>query len=125
MPPTLWGRRPSLRASLSKRMRSFPTPVAGLALGIASLGLAWENVLPGTRIAESGRGAAHTLDRALHPVSGNAGARSRQPGGGGSSAHVCDGLDARLVERVASQSPGMGIALAVCAGRACGFHVGV
>jgi exfoliative toxin A/B len=34
-------------------MRSFPTPVAGLALGIASLGLAWENVLPGTRIAES------------------------------------------------------------------------
>jgi exfoliative toxin A/B len=41
------------RASLSERMSSFPTPVAGLALGIASLGRAWENVLPGTRIAES------------------------------------------------------------------------
>ena len=49
------GNRQSMdrRASLSERMRSFPTPVAGLALGIASLGLAWENVLPGTRIAES------------------------------------------------------------------------
>ena len=33
-------------------MSAFPTPVAGLALGIASLGLAWENLLPGTRLAE-------------------------------------------------------------------------
>jgi exfoliative toxin A/B len=33
-------------------MSGFPTPVAGLALGISSLGLAWENLLPGTRLAE-------------------------------------------------------------------------
>ena len=39
--------------SLSERMSSFPTPVAGLALGIASLGLSWENLLPGTRLSES------------------------------------------------------------------------
>ena len=37
---------------LSERMSRLPTPVAGLALGIASLGLAWENVLPDTPIAE-------------------------------------------------------------------------
>lgn len=37
---------------LSKRISGLPTPVAGLALGIASLGLAWENVFPDTRLAE-------------------------------------------------------------------------
>ena len=34
-------------------MRSFPTPVAGLALGIASLGLSWENLRPGAGLAET------------------------------------------------------------------------
>lgn len=39
--------------SLPERMRSFPTPVAGLALGIASLGLSWENLLPVAGLAET------------------------------------------------------------------------
>src|SRR4029079_17117531 len=38
--------------SLSERMSTFPTPVAGLALGTVSLCLAWENLLPGTQLAE-------------------------------------------------------------------------
>ena len=40
--------------NLSERISSFPTPVAGLALGIASLGLSWENLLPGVGLAETG-----------------------------------------------------------------------
>jgi tellurite resistance protein TehA-like permease len=41
-----------LREGLSERISGFPTPVAGLALGITGLGLAWENLLPGTWLAE-------------------------------------------------------------------------
>ena len=40
--------------TLSERMSSFPTPVAGLALGIASLGLSWEHLLPGAGLTETG-----------------------------------------------------------------------
>jgi len=37
---------------LAERISEVPTPVGGLALGIVSLGLAWERLLPGTRLAE-------------------------------------------------------------------------
>jgi exfoliative toxin A/B len=40
--------------NLSERMSSFPTPVAGLALGIASLGLSWEHLLSGVGLTETG-----------------------------------------------------------------------
>jgi tellurite resistance protein TehA-like permease len=59
--------------SLPERLSRYPTPVGGLALGIASLGLAWERVLPGTSIAEWAAGVAAillllmTLRFVLHP----------------------------------------------------------
>jgi tellurite resistance protein TehA-like permease len=46
---------------LTERISRIPTPVAGLALGIAGLGLAWENMLPGARIAETAALAAAVL----------------------------------------------------------------
>jgi tellurite resistance protein TehA-like permease len=59
--------------TLPERLSRYPTPVGGLALGIASLGLAWERVLPGTLIAEAAAGVAAvllglmTLRFVLHP----------------------------------------------------------
>ena len=59
--------------TLPERLSRYPSPVGGLALGIASLGLAWERVLPGTAIAEVAAGVATvllglmTLRFVLHP----------------------------------------------------------
>lgn len=59
--------------TLPERLSRYPTPVGGLALGIASLGLAWERVLPGTQIAEVAAAVAAlllllmTLRFVLHP----------------------------------------------------------
>jgi hypothetical protein len=39
--------------TLPERLSRYPTPVGGLALGLASLGLAWERVHPGAGIAEA------------------------------------------------------------------------
>jgi tellurite resistance protein TehA-like permease len=58
---------------LPERLSRYPTPVGGLALGIASLGLAWERVLPDSNIAEVAAAVAAvllllmTLRFALHP----------------------------------------------------------
>jgi tellurite resistance protein TehA-like permease len=59
--------------TLPERLSRYPTPVGGLALGIASLGLAWERALPGTSFAEVAAAVAAvllllmTLRFALHP----------------------------------------------------------
>ncbi len=59
--------------TLPERLSRYPTPVGGLALGIASLGLAWERMLPETQIAEVAAAAAAlllalmTLRFVLHP----------------------------------------------------------
>ncbi len=47
--------------TIPERLSRYPTPVGGLALGIASLGLAWERVLPGTAIAEAAAVVAGAL----------------------------------------------------------------